>query len=328
MSNLDPSPEPVTLAADGASGPAVHRAVDVLEARKAAVGDGTEVRRLLPQRALRTIGAWCFLDHYGPDDVSAGPGMQVPPHPHTGLQTASWLFGGLVLHRDSLGSEQLIRPGELNLMTSGRGIAHSEKSPAQRPAVLHGIQLWIALPSSRRFTEPGFAHHAGLPVLRDGDASVTVVAGEYRGERSPAAVYTPLVGLEVAVPAGAAAALALRPDFEYGVLAVDGPASAGAVPGADGPGAHIEPGLMAHLPTGVSALRLAPSGPDGGRFFVVGGEPFAERLVMWWNFVARTGEEIARFRADWAAGRFGEVPGDQGEPLAAPPLPGVPLRPR
>ncbi len=327
MSNLDPSPEPVTLAAGGASGPAVHRAVDVLEARKAAVGDGTEVRRLLPQRAVRTIGAWCFLDHYGPDDVSAGPGMQVPPHPHTGLQTASWLFGGLVLHRDSLGSEQLIRPGELNLMTSGRGIAHSEESPAQRPAVLHGIQLWIALPSGRRFTEPGFAHHADLPVLPDGDASVTVVAGEYRGERSPATVYTPLVGLEVAVPAGAAAVLALRPDFEYGVLAVDGPASAGAVPGADGPGANIEPGLMAHLPTGFSALRLALSGPDGGRFFVVGGEPFAERLVMWWNFVARTGEEIARFRADWAAGRFGEVPGDQG-PLAAPPLPGLPLRPR
>jgi redox-sensitive bicupin YhaK (pirin superfamily) len=341
MSNLDPSPEPVTLAAGGAAGvggPAVHHAVDVLEARKAAVGDGTEVRRLLPQRALRTIGAWCFLDHYGPDDVSAGPGMQVPPHPHTGLQTASWLFSGLVLHRDSLGSEQLIRPGELNLMTSGRGIAHSEESPAQRPAGLHGLQLWIALPASARFTEPGFAHHAGLPVLRDGDAAVTVVAGEYRGQRSPAAVYTPLVGLEITVPAGAEAALALRPGFEYGVLAVDGPATAGpalAGPALEGPaadpaslGAHIEPGRMAHLPTGGSSLRLAPSGPDGGRFFVVGGEPFTERLVMWWNFVARTGEEIAQFRADWAAGRFGEVPGYLGEPLAAPPLPGVPLRPR
>ena len=299
------------------------RAVDVIEARKASVGDGTEVRRLLPQRVLRTIGAWCFLDHYGPDEVSAGPGMQVPPHPHTGLQTASWLFGGLVLHRDSLGSEQLIRPGELNLMTSGRGIVHSEESPAQRPAVLHGAQLWIALPAADRFTEPGFAHHAGLPVLREGDATVTVVAGEYRGERSPATVYTPLVGLEVTVPAGAAAALALRPDFEYGVLAVDGPASVGPAPGA-----HAEPGLMAHLPTGGSSVRLAPSGPDGGRFFVVGGEPFAERLVMWWNFVARTGEEIAQFRAGWAAGRFGEVPGYPGEPLAAPPLPSVPLRPR
>src|SRR5271166_1949994 len=188
MSNLDPSPEPITLAAEGAaegaSGPAVHRAVDVLEARKAAVGDGTEVRRLLPQRVLRTIGAWCFLDHYGPDDTSAGPGMRVPPHPHIGLQTASWLFDGAVLHRDSLGTEQLIRPGELNLMTSGRGIAHSEESPAQRPAVLHGVQLWIALPAAYQFTEPDFTHHADLPVIEapGGDgATITVVAGEHAG---------------------------------------------------------------------------------------------------------------------------------------------------
>jgi quercetin 2,3-dioxygenase len=316
MSNLDPAPQPIALA------PGVLRAVDVIEARKAAVGDGTEVRRLLPQRALRTIGAWCFLDHYGPDDVSAGPGMQVPPHPHTGLQTASWLFGGLVLHRDSIGSERLIRPGELNLMTSGRGIAHSEESPAQRPAELHGVQLWIALPDGDRFTEPSFAHHADLPVARAGGASVTVVVGEHAGERSPARVFSPLVGLEVAVPAGEVATLPLRPDFEYGVLAVDGPASAG--------GVRIEPGLMAHLPPGLSSLQLSPaSGPGGtGRFFIVGGEPFTERLVMWWNFVARTGEEIARFRAGWEAGRFGEVRGYPGGRLAAPPLPGVPLRPR
>jgi redox-sensitive bicupin YhaK (pirin superfamily) len=316
MSNLDPMPQPIALE------PGVLRAVDVVAARKAAVGDGTEVRRLLPQRALRTIGAWCFLDHYGPDDVSAGPGMQVPPHPHTGLQTASWLFGGLVLHRDSIGSERLIRPGELNLMTSGRGIAHSEESPAQRPADLHGVQLWIALPGGDRFTEPGFAHHADLPVISAGGASVTVVVGEHAGERSPARVFSPLVGLEVTVAAGEEAVLPLRPDFEYGVIAADGPASAG--------GARIEPGLMAHLPPGLFSLQLSPaSGPGGtGRFFVVGGEPFAERLVMWWNFVARTGEEIARARADWEAGRFGEVRGYPGERLAAPPLPSVPLRPR
>jgi redox-sensitive bicupin YhaK (pirin superfamily) len=320
MSNLDPAPEPITLA------PGVLRAVDVVEARKAAVGDGTEVRRLLPQRTLRTIGAWCFLDHYGPDDVSAGPGMHVPPHPHTGLQTASWLFEGLVLHRDSIGSERLIRPGELNLMTSGRGIAHAEDSPASRPARLHGVQLWIALPSGERFTEPAFAHHDGLPVVRAGGATVTVVVGEHGGERSPATVYSPLVGLEVSVAAGEEAVLPLRPEFEHGVLAVDGPA---AVDGAD-----IRPGLMAHLPTGLPSVRLAPApdsaGLGGGtaRFFVVGGEPFGERLVMWWNFVARTGEEIARFRDDWAAGRLGEVHGYPGDPLPAPPLPSVPLRPR
>src|SRR6201996_4884033 len=144
MSNLEPRPHAVELRAS------VVRAVDVVEARKAAVVDGTEVRRLLPTRELRTIGAWCFLDHYGPDDVSAGAGMRVPPHPHIGLQTVSWLFDGLVLHRDSLGRDQLIRPGELNLMTSGRAIAHSEESPVTRPGRLHGVQLWIALPEGRR----------------------------------------------------------------------------------------------------------------------------------------------------------------------------------
>ena len=196
VSNTDPAPEAIDLT------PGVVQAVDVVEARKAAIGDGAEVRRLLPQRTLRTIGAWCFLDHYGPDEVSRGPGMQVRPHPHIGLQTVSWLFQGLVLHRDSLGSRQLIRPGELNLMTAGRGIAHSEESAADRPPVLHGLQLWIALPEAERHGEPRFAHHTDLPVVRDGAASVTVAIGEYRGERSPAEVFSPLAGYEVAVPGG------------------------------------------------------------------------------------------------------------------------------
>jgi redox-sensitive bicupin YhaK (pirin superfamily) len=322
VSNLDPAPEAITLSGGvGVVSPGVHHAVDVLEARKAAVGDGTEVRRLLPQRALRTIGAWCFLDHYGPDDVSTGPGMQVPPHPHIGLQTASWLFEGLVLHRDSLGSRQLIRPGELNLMTAGRGIAHSEESAAGRPAVLHGLQLWIALPSSDRFTGPRFAHHAGLPVVRAGGARVTVVIGEHQGERSPAEVFTPLVGLEVAVPGGDDFVLPVREDFEHGVVAVDGSALV--------EGALVAPGLLAHLPPGQSEIRLSPAGGRSlARFFVLGGAPFGERLLMWWNFVARTGEEIAQARDDWAAGRFAEVHGYPGDPLPAPPLPSVPLKPR
>ncbi len=333
MSNTDPAPEAIALTpgavalaeepekAPGSGPPGVHRAVDVLEARKAAVGDGTEVRRLLPQRALRTIGAWCFLDHYGPDDVSSGPGMQVPPHPHIGLQTASWLFEGLVLHRDSLGSRQLIRPGELNLMTAGRGIAHSEESALGRPPVLHGLQLWIALPGPDRSTEPRFAHHADLPVLREAGAYVTVVVGEHRGERSPAGVFTPLVGLEVAVPGGGDFVLPVREDFEHGVVAVDGPALV--------EGALIAPGLLAHLPPGQSGIRLSPAGGRRlARFFVLGGLPFAERLLMWWNFVARTGDEIAQAREDWAAGRFAEVRGYPGDPLQAPPLPPVPLKPR
>jgi redox-sensitive bicupin YhaK (pirin superfamily) len=315
VSNLDPAPEAVNLT------PGVVRAVDVVEARKAAIGDGTEVRRLLPQRKLRTIGAWCFADHFGPDDVSRGPGMQVPPHPHIGLQTVSWLFQGLVLHRDSLGSRQLIRPGELNLMTAGRGVAHSEESAAGRPPVLHGLQLWIALPEARRHTGPRFAHHAGLPVVREGSARVTVAIGEYRGERSPAEMLSPLAGFEVAVPGGDDATLAVRPDFEYGVIAADGSALV--------QGALITPGLLAHLPPGLSRITLSPaSGRPWARFFVIGGAPFAERLLMWWNFVARTGEEIAQAREDWTAGRFGEVHGYAGEPLAAPALPGIPLKAR
>lgn len=333
----------------------MHHAVDVLEARKAAIGDGTEVRRLLPQRRLRTIGAWCFLDHYGPDDVSAGPGMQVPPHPHIGLQTASWLFDGLVLHRDSLGSEQLIRPGEFNLMTSGRGIAHSEESPAGSPALLHGVQLWIALPKDKQFTEPDFAHHADLPVLElpvsggAGDAGgsaggggsgarVTVVAGEFGGERSPAVVHTSLVGLEVSLPAGGNVIFATREDFEYGVMAADGPASVRAgetaeagrsgTPEVPGEGARIEPGLLAHLPAGNAAIQLSAAGPN--RFFVVGGVPLGERLIMWWNFVARSPDEIASARESWMArdDRFGEVRGYAGRPLLAPPLPPGIITPR
>ena len=266
----------------------VSNAVDVIEARKAAIGDGSEVRRLLPQRTLRTIGAWCFLDHYGPDEVSRGPGMQVPPHPHIGLQTVSWLFQGLVLHRDSLGRQQLIRPGELNLMTAGRGITHSEESAAGRPPVLHGLQLWIALPEAERHGEPRFAHHAGLPVVRDG-------------------------GDDFMLP--------VREDFEYGVVAVDGSAVVG--------GALIAPGLLAHLPAGESEIRLSPAGGRRlARFFVIGGVPFGERLLMWWNFVARSAEEITRAREDWVAGRFPQVRGHPGAPLAAPELPPVPMRPR
>jgi redox-sensitive bicupin YhaK (pirin superfamily) len=309
VSNLDPAP------------PRQYRAVDVVEARKTAIGDGTEVRRLLPQRRLRTIGAWCFCDQYGPDEVNRGAGMQVPPHPHIGLQTVSWLFQGLVLHRDTLGSRQLIMPGELNLMTAGRGITHSEESAAGRPALLHGLQLWIALPEPARHAEPRFAHHASLPVVRDGSARVTVVIGEYAGARSPAEVFSPLAGLEVAVPGGDDFVLGVREDFEYGVVAVDGSALVD--------GALIAPGLLAHLPAGRSQIRLSPAGGRRlARFFVLGGAPFGERLLMWWNFVARSGAEIAQAREDWAAGRFGEVRGYPGDPLTAPPLPDVPLKPR
>jgi quercetin 2,3-dioxygenase len=283
VSNTDPAPIAVQLEAQ------VHQAVDLLEARKAAIGDGTEVRRLLPQRVLRTIGAWCFLDHYGPDDTSAGAGMQVPPHPHIGLQTASWLFDGIVLHRDSLGSEQLIRPGELNL------------------------------PQEHKDTDPDFSHYGDLPTITDGPAVVTVVAGEHAGERSPAKVYSRLAGLEVRFTDAGEISLPAAEGFEYGVLSADGPATV-ACPVLKTP-VPIRPGRLAHLPAGVPEITLRAPGPS--RFFIIGGIPFGEKLIMWWNFVARTAAEIGEAREAWQerASRFGEVRGYQGGPLAAPPLP-------
>ncbi|MBO0867472.1 MAG: pirin family protein, partial [Micromonosporaceae bacterium] len=161
------------------------------------LGRYTTVRRLLPQRELRTVGAWCFADHFGPADVASRPGMQVPPHPHTGLQTVTWLVEGEILHRDSLGNVQTIVPGQLNLMTSGRGIAHAETSPARRPPVMHGLQLWVALPDAARHGEPRFEHHADLPSVTSSTVDVTVVVGEFDGVRSPARVPAPLLGAQL-----------------------------------------------------------------------------------------------------------------------------------
>src|SRR4051794_40770089 len=186
------------------------------------LGRYTPVRRLLPQRERRMVGAWCFVDHFGPEDVTGRPGMQVPPHPHTGLQTVTWLVDGEIVHRDSLGSDQSIRPGQLNLMSSGHGIAHSEMSPQNHPSGMHGLQLWVALPEEARHGEPRFDHHADLPVLQLGDATATVLVGRFGSAESPARVHTPLVAVEVALPGPGSHLLSLEPAFEYGVLTMSG----------------------------------------------------------------------------------------------------------
>jgi redox-sensitive bicupin YhaK (pirin superfamily) len=283
------------------------------------LGRYTTVRRLLPQRQRRMVGAWCFVDHFGPDDVTGRPGMQVPPHPHTGLQTVTWLAEGEIVHRDSLGNEQTITPGQLNLMTSGHGIAHSEESPPDHPKGMHGLQLWVALPEDARHRPPSFAHHHALPTLRDGDVTVTVIVGEFDSVRSPASVHTPLVAAEVRCRGLAARRLPLVPEYEYGVLVMSGVAEVA--------GVELSPGALLYLGHGRSEVAIEDS--PRARLLLLGGEPFDEPLVMWWNFVARSHEEIAQAREDWAARRrFGTVTGARQDTLPAPAMPTVRLKAR
>lgn len=290
--------------------------LELTAARDGRVGTMT-VRRLLPLRLRRSVGPWCFVDHYGPMDVDGVTGMKVPPHPHIGLQTVTWLLAGNVLHRDSLGSEQLIQPGQLNLMTAGQGIAHAEESPARHDPTLHGVQLWVALRDASRHVPPAFEHHATLPQTGLGGFAITVLMGELAGAASPATAFSPIVGAELTAAGRAASCLLpLRPDFEHVVFAAAGQASVD--------GVELTVGQLLYLPPGRPEAML--SAPAASALMLLGGEPLGERLLMWWNFVARTPGEIVAATAAWQAGEFGPVGGYQGDPLQAPPLNAARLR--
>ncbi|MGW4036183.1 pirin family protein [Streptomyces sp. NPDC004778] len=317
MSNLDRQATPSVC---GGRGFVVAEPVrELLAPRRVPLGESTEVRRLLPNLGRRMVGAWAFVDHYGPDDIADEPGMQVPPHPHMGLQTVSWLHDGEVLHRDSLGSLQTVRPRELGLMTSGRAISHTEESPKEHARLLHGAQLWVALPDAHRHVEPHFQHHVDLPVVTAPGLSATVILGELDGAASPGTAYTPIVGADLSLTGGTETRLPLDPDFEYAVLSMSGEAEVDGVP--------VLPGSMLYLGCGRTELPLRAVSDAG--LMLLGGEPFEEELVMFWNFIARSGEEIVQARKDWEEGsRFGEVKGYDGARLSAPELPTTPLKPR
>jgi len=282
-----------------------------------------KVRRTLPVRQRSLIGAWCFADHYGPEDVRVRAGMDVAPHPHTGLQTVSWLFSGEIEHRDSNGVHAMVHPGELNLMTAGRGICHSEVStPAT--TILHGVQLWVALPDSDRHTSPDFAHYAPEPASC-GAASVTVFLGQLAGQRSPVFTFTPLLGAQIDLPPGGTVELDVDPAFEHGLLLDVGSLEVSGTP--------VAAGDLAYQGVDQRTLFLRnTSAEEHARSVLLGGTPFTEEIVMWWNFVGRGHDEIVEYREQWQArsDRFGEVVGYTGTPqrLPAPALPTTRLKPR
>jgi redox-sensitive bicupin YhaK (pirin superfamily) len=313
VSDLDARPavtETHAVAGDGA-------VVEFFESRRVPLGGIRDMRvdRVLPHRSLPTVGGWCFLDQFGPQRTD----MRVLPHPHTGLQTVTWPLRGEIRHRDSLGSDVLVRPGQLNLMTAGHGVAHSELSIGDAP-LLHAFQLWLALPADRAGIEPAFEQHTDLPKYEHGGVRATVIVGGLGDATSPATVHTPLVGADLELAAGAAARIPLRRDFEHALLVIEGEVEAG--------GTTVAAGPLVYLGTGRDALQLSAAG--GARALLLGGEPFPDELVMWWNFVGRSHEEIAAARADWERGdaRFGKVAGHGDQRIPAPALPGVHLRPR
>lgn len=324
MSNLESTPAEVV----GTPGKAQNRA-QVLEPRQVPLGGlrAINVRRTLPQRRRSLIGPWCFVDHYGPDRVAESGGMNVARHPHTGLATVSWLFSGEISHLDSAGHAATVRPGELNLMVAGRGISHQEIStPAT--SVLRGVQLWFALPEGTRHMAPTFHHFAPDAVRGDG-TEIRVFIGSLAGSTSPVPTYTaPMLGAEILVERGLRMELELNPEFEHGFLLDSGELWTNGEP--------VPVDHLFFLPTGNSTVTLA-AGDAPVRLLILGGEPLGEPILMWWNFVGRTHEEIVAFRRAWqeeigaepatasaardVSPRFGTFPDGNPDPLPAPELP-------
>ncbi|MDQ0644040.1 pirin family protein [Microbacterium murale] len=297
-----------------------------LEPREVPLGGvrAMNVLRTLPNKDLPTVGAWCFLDRFGPGPVK----MRVEPHPHIGLQTVTWPLVGDVRHRDSLDSDVTLTRGQLNLMTAGHGISHSEYSLGEEEIPLDALQLWVVLPESARDGAGGFEQHTSLPTVAlpassGPDATATVVLGEFAGTRSPATVHTPIVGAEIALPAGSRVALPLDQAWEHAIVLVEGDVAVDDL--------SLVRNEMLYL--GDSRAQVSVSSTEGALIFVLGGEPFEEDLVMWWNFAGRTHDEIAQARADWetpdaATARFGHVVSHGAERIPAPELPNVRLKPR
>lgn len=281
----------------------------LIPARRRDLG-GMPVRRALPAGRLRMVGPFIFLDQMGPAALPAGQGIDVPPHPHIGLATVTYLFEGELVHRDSLGSVQAIRPGDVNWMTAGRGIAHSERTDPEARAGdgrLHGLQTWVALPRAAEEAEPDFVHYpAGLlPTIEHDGATLTLVAGETMGMRSPVAVASPTLYVDLRLHPGGSATISTG-HFERAVYVASGRVRLD--------GRDIGAGTLAVLTPGD---RLTLAAADGARAVLLGGAPLDGERHIWWNFVSSDPGRIERAKTDWKTGRFDPVPGET-EALALP----------
>ena len=287
--------------------------IQSLPARATELGS-LKILRGLPRRQRRMVGPWCFLDRYGPISFTAEKPMDVAPHPHIGLQTVSWLLEGEIIHHDSLGYEALMNAGQLNLMTSGRGIAHSEETPERNSGRLNGVQLWIALPADQRDNPPSFDHYASLPVIDCPGGTIALIVGTMFGRSSPATTFSPIVGADITLRKHEPIVVPLKPEFEHALFVFDGEVYF--------EGQRIDDGALHYV--GMNRDEMHLSAQENSRILMIGGEPFPESVIMWWNFVARTRDEIAQARNDWMQyQRFGEVKAYRGARLPAPDLSSV-----
>ncbi|WP_168407610.1 pirin family protein [Acinetobacter indicus] len=290
----------------------IQQFIQEVPLRRAEIGQGTVIKRALPSRHKRMIGAWCFLDHAGPVSFPQGDGLDVGPHPHIGLQTFTWMIEGTLMHTDSIGSKQLIRPKQVNLMTAGQGISHTEVAPEQETH-MHAAQLWIALPDAKRNMPSRFDHYPELPVVSRDGVEFTVLVGEFLETRSPVEVHSPLLAVDLTAAETVRTQLQLNPAFEYGFMALEGTAHINQH--------ELNEDNMVVLEPGLQDIEIELH--QGARVLLLGGEPFESAILLWWNFVGRTQDELSEARDQWVNQdpRFGSIPDYNGPRLEAPALP-------